>query len=98
MRSVEVRKDCRVDLTPQQEGFAKNLVIGETAAWQKGEEVFHWECTGVTTRKDSLNVLRADDKCRACVIAWWPVATAGGAVAMIGILNDDPVEISPSRP
>jgi len=98
MRSVEVRKDCRVNLTPQQEGFAKNLVIGETAGWQKGEEVFHWECTGVTTRKDPLNVLRADDRCRACVIAWWPVAATGGAVAMIGILNDDPVEISRSRP
>jgi len=98
MRSVEVRKDCRVNLTPQQEGFARNLTIGETAAWQKDEEVFHWECTGITTRKDAQNVLRADDKCRACVIAWWPVATAGGAVAAIGIINDDPVEVSPSRP
>jgi len=38
-----------------------------------------------------MSVSFADDKCRACVIAWWPVATAGGAVAMIGILNDDPV-------
>jgi hypothetical protein len=99
MRSVDVRKDCRVNLTPQQEGFAKNLVIGETAAWQKDEEVFHWECTGITTRRDPLNVLRADERCRACLIAWWPVATTGGgAVALIGIINDDPVEISRSRP
>lgn len=98
MRSVEVRKDCKANLTPQQEGFARNLTIGETATWQKGEDVFHWECTGITTRRDSLNVLRADDRCRACVIAWWPVATAGGAVAAIGVLNDDPVEISRSRP
>ncbi|MEO8276049.1 MAG: hypothetical protein ABI639_07500 [Thermoanaerobaculia bacterium] len=98
MRSVVVRDDCRVNLTPQQQGFAKNLVIGETSTWQKGDDVFHWECTGVTTRRDPLNVLRADDRCRACVIAWWPVATAGGAVAAIGVINDDPVEISPSRP
>ncbi len=99
MRAAEVRKDCRVDLTPQQEGFAKNLIVGETAVWQKGDELFHWECTGVTSRRDSTNILRADERCRACVIAaWWPVATAGGAVAAIGVINDDPVEISRSRP
>ena len=99
MRSVEVKKDCKVSLTPQQEGFAKNLVIGETAAWQKNEEVFHWECTGITTRRDPQNVLRADEKCRACVVAlWWPPAAAGGAVAVVGVINDDPVEISRSRP
>ena len=99
MRSVEVKSDCKVNLTPQQEGFAKNLTIGETAAWQKNEEVFHWECTGITTRRDPQNVLRADDRCRACVIAaWWPAGAAGGAIALIGILDDDPVEVSRSRP
>lgn len=99
MRSVEVKSDCKVNLTPQQEGFAKNLTIGETAAWQKDEEVFHWECTGITTRRDPQNVLRADDRCRACVVAaWWPAGAAGGAIALIGILDDDPVEISRSRP
>lgn len=99
MRSVEVKKDCKVNLTPQQEGFAKNLTIGETAAWQKGEEVFHWECTGITTRRDPLNVLRADDRCRACVIAaWWPAAAPGAALVAIGVTNDDPVEVSRSRP
>ena len=99
MRSVEVKKDCKVSLTPQQEGFAKNLVIGETAAWQKNEEVYHWECTGITTRRDPTNVLRADERCRACVVAaWWPVAAGGGAVALIGVIDDDPVEISRSRP
>ena len=99
MRSVEVKKDCKVNLTPQQEGFAKNLTIGETAAWQKNDEVFHWECTGITTRRDPLNVLRADDRCRACVIAaWWPVAAGGAAMVAIGVTNDDPVEVSRSRP
>ncbi len=99
MRSVEVKSDCKVNLTPQQEGFAKNLTIGETAAWQKNDEVFHWECTGITTRRDPLNVLRADDRCRACVIAaWWPVAAGGAAMVAIGVTNDDPVEVSRSRP
>ena len=99
MRSVEVKSDCKVNLTPQQEGFAKNLTIGETAAWQKNDEVFHWECTGITTRRDPLNVLRADDRCRACVIAaWWPAAAGGAAMVAIGVTNDDPVEVSRSRP
>jgi hypothetical protein len=99
MRTAEVKKDCKVNLTPQQEGFAKNLVIGETAAWQKNDEVFHWECTGITTRRDPLNVLRADEKCRACLIAaWWPAGAAGGAIALVGIIDDDPIDVSPSRP
>lgn len=98
MRVVEVRKDCRVSLTPQQEGYAKNLVIGETAPWQVDDEVFHWECTGIVSRINSNNVLRADDKCRACVIAWWPAAAPAGALAIVGITDDDPIDISPSRP
>jgi hypothetical protein len=99
MRLVEVKKDCRVTLTPQQEGYAKNLTIGETAGWQKEEEVFHWECTGVVSRIDSANVLRADDKCRACVIAWWPpAAAAAGVIAIVGITDDDPIDVSPSQP
>lgn len=99
MASVPVRSDCRVNLTPQQQGYAQNLTIGETAPWQKDDEVFHWECTGIVTRKDTLGVLRADEKCRACVIAaWWPVGGAAGAVALIGVIDDDPIEISPSRP
>ena len=54
---------------------------------------------GITTRRDPQSVLRADEKCRACVVAlWWPPAAAGGAVALIGVINDDPVEISRSRP
>jgi hypothetical protein len=98
MRLTEVRDDCRVSLTPQQQGFAKNLTVGETSAWQAEEDVFHWECTGVVTRKNASNVLRADENCRACVIAWWPVAAPAGAIALIGITDDDPIDVSPSRP
>jgi hypothetical protein len=98
MRSVEARSECRTSLTPQQQGYAKNLTIGETAAWQAQDEVFHWECEGVVTRKNPNNVLRADDNCRGCIIAWWPVAAAAGAIAAIGVIDDDPVDVSPSQP
>lgn len=98
MRNVEVRKDCRTTLTPQQSGYAKNLTVGESSAWQTNEELFHWECTGVVSRINPQNVLRADDHCRACVVAWWPAAVPAGAIALIGITDDDPIDVSPSRP
>lgn len=102
MQAVEVRKDCRAALTPQQAGTAMNLTIGETSAWQAGKPVFHWECTGIVTRLDRLQVLRADEACRACVIAWWPPVAAGvGALGLISVTNEDPGppgEVSPSRP
>lgn len=71
MKVVEVRNDCDVMLTPVQEGEAENLVVGETADWEEGERVFHWLCDGVVTRIDPEGVLRSDEICRACVIAWW---------------------------
>lgn len=103
MQVAEVKKDCRVSLTPQQQGMAQNLTVGETNTWQKGEPPFHWECTGVVTRKDPQLILRADGSCRACIIAWWPIAAEAGAVgAIIGINEDNPQgpppDVSPSRP
>lgn len=99
MYLVEVRKDCRVSLTPQQAGMARNLTVGETNAWQKGEQPFHWECTGVVTRKDPQRILRADEACRACVIAWWPyLAGAAGLGAIVAITEDRPDDVSPARP
>jgi hypothetical protein len=99
-RIVEVRDDCRAPLTPRQLGFAQNLTVGETARWQAGKPVFHWECTGLVTRIDPQLVLRADEVCRACVVAWWPVVGAGalGALGLITVIDDDPPEVSPSRP
>jgi hypothetical protein len=98
VRAVEVSDSCRTSLTPQQQGYGKNLVVGETSTWQASEEVFHWECDGVVTRKNSNNVLRADDRCRACVVAWWPAAVPAGVIAIVGITEDDPIDVSPSRP
>ena len=102
MQVVPVRDDCRVALTPQQTGLATNLTVGETARWQVGQPVFHWECTGVVTRLDRSGVLRPDEACRACVVAWWPAAAAAGALgSLVAIIDDDPRdpgEVSPSRP
>lgn len=105
MRVVEVRKkNCDVRLTPQQEGYAENLVVGESREWQTGKAPFHWECDGVTTRIDTAGVLRADDACRVCAIAWWRnpaviVPAAMGTLTLVTISTpNDPVEISPSRP
>ena len=102
---TEVRKDCRVALSPQQTGLANNLTIGETNNWQPGEDPFHWQCDGVVTRIDSRCVRRADERCRACVVAWWgkpwvpAAATATGVAALTLIsINDNPPEASPTRP
>jgi hypothetical protein len=71
MKVVEVRRECAVELTDRQLGEAENLTVGETAEWEEGERVFHWLCDGVVTRVDPNDVLRNDEFCRACVIAWW---------------------------
>lgn len=68
MRVVDVRPECRVSLTPQQQGMANNLTVGETGGWQKGMQPFHWECDGIVTRIDPVRVRRADETCRACII------------------------------
>lgn len=104
MRVVEVKKDnCPVSLTPQQEGYAQNLVVGETRDWQAGKSVFHWECDGIVTRIDPQGVMRPDDACRACVIAWWAnpkviVPAAMGTLTLVAITTDNPQPASPSAP
>jgi hypothetical protein len=106
MRVAPVEDRCPVQLTPQQQGFAHNLVIGETAPWQqRGERPFHWLCDHVVTRVNYQNILRADEVCRACVVAWWkkkefliPLAAGvGGSIVGVIIDDDDPV-VSPSGP
>jgi len=90
MNVVPVTKDCKVQLSPQQDGLAQNLIVGETATWQKDESVFHWKCTGVVSRYDPYRILRADNSCRACIVAWWwPVAATAGALGIITGINED---------
>jgi hypothetical protein len=99
---VEPQSDCPVTLTQRQTGQARNLTVGETAAWQEGKEVFHWECDGIVSRIDYRGILREDEFCRACVVApltpW--LLGAGTAAAVAGILIDDdpPEDVSPARP
>jgi hypothetical protein len=102
-----VRKNCRVEMTPEQLGEAENLTVGETAYWQKDEALFHWLCEGIVTRVDPTNVLRGDSACRACVVAWWnqpglliPAAAVGvGAVTGVYLVDrEDPPPASPVRP
>lgn len=103
---AEVRKNCRVELTPEQQGVADNLVVGETAYWQRDEGVFHWLCEGIVSRVDPSNVTRGDGVCRACVVAWWkkpalliPGAVATGGLAGVVLIDQSPPEpASPVRP
>ncbi len=87
MRVGEVRGagSCEFELTPEQQGEAANLIIGETAPWQRGKPVFHWLCAGVVARIDPSGVKRADEACRQCVPCFDQNTildyTVGGAVS-----------------
>jgi hypothetical protein len=92
MLGIPVRKDCRAQLTPKEQGFAYNLVIGETSPWQGSEPLFHWMCDGVVTRIDHLDIKREDEFCRACVVAWWRTP------ALLPLLGTTSIIISTPRP
>ena len=101
MHAVPVRRDCTVRLNAVEVGESRNLTVGETRPWQQGEPIFHWLCEGVVTRIDDAGILRADEICRSCVVAWVkpnflvPVASVLGATTIIVV---PPAEPSPSRP
>ena len=104
MRITQVTEDCPMRLSALEAGEAENLVVGETAAWQRGERVFHWLCDGIVSRVGPDGVLRGDEVCRACVVAWWqmpkvlvPAAAGAAGVAAIVFDDDDP-PVSPDRP
>ncbi|HEX9942585.1 MAG TPA: hypothetical protein VGG03_11240 [Thermoanaerobaculia bacterium] len=99
-QTVKVTGDCRVQLGPRERGVAENLTIGETSPKQQGKKVMAFLCDGIVTRVNSQGVRRADEVCRACVIAWWPkAALAAPAIVGIGVITEhDPPEPSPSRP
>jgi hypothetical protein len=68
--SVTDPDECETSLTPPERGWAQNLTIGETTNRQYGRAVFHWLCDGIVTRLSVDGLLRGDDYCRACVIAY----------------------------
>lgn len=103
MVTVPVTADCKVQLGPKERGVAENLTVGETSPKQQGKKVLAFLCDGVVTRVNSAGVRRADEVCRACVIAWWQrkavllPAIAGTGITTIVSGRPEP-EPSPSRP
>lgn len=92
LQQVNVTSNCTANLSPGQESFARNLVVGETAAPQAGEALLGWQCSGVVSRIGVGGQLRYDDLCRSQVLAllgvgashklalWLPLAAVGGGV------------------
>lgn len=97
-----VTDDCDVMLSRREAGMADNLVVGETAPEQIGETVLGFLCDGIVSRIGPDDVLRIDEICRRCIIAWGLKRNLVGAAGLVGtgILVDDtpPREASPSRP
>jgi len=98
MRVAGVTKDCKAPLTREQKDMSNELVIGDTADWQKGDRPFHWECADVETRIAT----NGDESGQSCpvLIVWWPAAgVALGALGLIAVVEDEPPgEVSPSLP
>lgn len=98
--SSPVKEDCKVVLDARQAGVAENLVVGETAPPQIGERVMGFLCDGIISRIGPDGVLRADQICRRCIVAWWEtrevIAPSAGLVTT-GILISKP-DPSPARP
>lgn len=99
MLSTRVTKDCKPQLTPKERGVAENLTVGETTPKQQGRKVLAFLCDGVITRINYAGIRRADDVCRACVVAFWPrvISPAVAGLTSIVVIGDDP-EPSPARP
>jgi len=67
---VPVTSSCKVALTDEQQGYARNLVIGETSVEQKDREVFGFQCDGIISRlEEYTGDLRPDEYCRAVLLA-----------------------------
>ncbi len=93
-RVVEVRENCRLDLTEAERGEAENLTVGESAQWQRGEQVFHWLCDGIVTRINPIGVKRPDGFCRACVIVWFQrpqILTPAVAGCILGCPDEEKI-------
>lgn len=103
--TVKVASGCEVKLTEEQQRYAQNLVVGNTAADQEGKVVEGFLCDGIVSRIDIKGALRPDEQCRRVLIA---AATSGSALipalalgaAGAGVLivdRDDKEPNSPSR-
>jgi len=70
IQTLPVTSRCNVRLTEEQQGYARNLVIGETSPDQKDREVFGFQCDGIISRlEEYTGDLRPDEYCRAVLLA-----------------------------
>jgi len=100
MKIVEV-KSCDADLTDEQERYADNLVVGETALAQQDEEVFGFQCEGIISRLEPDGDLRPDEACHAVLLALFPAKER--LLLLVPFLwppieGGEPREVSPARP
>ncbi len=98
--TAPVEEDCDVDLDEKELGMADNLIVGETKDEQRGNPVLGFLCDGIISRIGRDGILRADEICRRCIVAWWdrPRALVPAAVLLGGGTTVTRTEASPSRP
>lgn len=107
IQGVPVTTSCSLSLSPEEYGFAQNLVVGETSPSQTGQVVAGFLCDGVISRIDANGNLKPDESCRriemlqAAAAAGRPtliplIILGGGGVALIK--HKEPPEASQPRP
>jgi len=110
IQRVPVTASCSLSLSPEQYGFAQNLVVGETSPSQTGQVVAGFLCDGVISRIDASGNLKPDESCRRILMAEAVAAAdeenrrrlipliilGGGGVALIR--HKEPPEASQPRP
>jgi hypothetical protein len=110
LQKLPVTTSCSLILTPEQDRFAQNLVVGETARSQAGEVVSGFRCDGVISRIEASGALRPDESCRRVLMAQAAAAAddadrrkliplvilGGGGVALV--THKEPPEASQARP
>lgn len=102
--TVKVANGCEVKLTEEQQRYAQNLVVGNTAADQEGKVVEGFLCDGIVSRIDIKGALRPDEQCRRVLIAaatsgsaLIPALALGAAGAGVIIIDRENKPNSPSR-
>jgi hypothetical protein len=103
--TVKASGGCKVTLTEEEQRYAQNLVVGNTAVEQETKVVEGFLCDGIVSRIDIKGALRPDEQCRRLLIlaasngsALIPALVVGAAGAGVLIIDkDDKEPNSPSR-
>jgi len=110
LQKLPVTTSCSLILTPEQDRFAQNLVVGETARGQAGQVISGFRCDGVISRIEATGALRPDESCRRVLMEQAAAAAdeenkrkviplillGGGGVALV--THKEPPEASQARP